>query len=367
MKVSQDLLRQLPKIDDLAAQIEDEPEEYALRAFEEGAAEEPIDIGELPTGGPRGIVEAELPGSPLAESRDWERRELLSAGASGLRKVRSEGADADLTPIEALGLEAIVHIEGRPAIFVQNGRFFPPPTDWEVLEDVREAIENTIKSVGRVEVSGHPSYDWVGTGFLVAPGVVMTNRHVAEVFAYTRNGRKWRFKSGMAGSIDYVEELGALDSAEFAFSEVIGVHQEFDMALFRVEQTSSSGATPPQPLSVAAQPPQSVMGRQVYAVGYPAWDGRRNDPQNMQRIFSNVFNVKRLQPGEITALLESQSLFMHDCSTLGGNSGSCVVDLESQQVVGLHFGGRYLQGNYAVALWNLVDDPLLLKAQVQFG
>jgi hypothetical protein len=366
MKVNRDVLRQLPRIDDLVAQIEDEPEEYALKAFEQGPAGVGADIAEVLPEGPRGIVEAELPVSPLADSRERERRELLSAGASGLRKVESEGADADLTPIEALGLEAIVHIEGRPAIFIQGGHFFPPPAGWEVLEDVRDAIESTLKSVGRVEVSGHPSYDWVGTGFLVAPDVIMTNRHVAEVFSYTRNGRKWRFKSGMSGSIDYVEELGALDSAEFALSEVLGVHQEFDMALFRVEQTSSSGATPPQPLSVAAQPPQSVMGRQVYAVGYPAWDGRRNDPQSMQRIFSNVFNVKRLQPGEIMALLESQSLFMHDCSTLGGNSGSCVVDLETQQVVGLHFGGRYLQGNYAVALWALTDDPLLLQAQVHF-
>jgi hypothetical protein len=110
-----------------------------------------------------------------------------------------------------------------------------------------------------------------------------------------------------------------------------------------------------------------VAGRQVYAVGYPAWDGRRNDPEHMQRIFTNVFNVKRLQPGEIIESLDTQSLFTHDCSTLGGNSGSCVVDLESHQVIGLHFGGRYLQANYAVALWNLVEDPLLLKAKVQFG
>ena len=61
-----------------------------------------------------------------------------------------------------------------------------------------------------------------------------------------------------------------------------------------------------------------------------------------------------------------EKLFKHDCSTLGGNSGSSVIDLETNQVIGLHFGGRYLQGNSAVALWELTNDRLLKKGKVQF-
>jgi hypothetical protein len=97
-------------------------------------------------------------------------------------------------------------------------------------------------------------------------------------------------------------------------------------------------------------------------VGYPAADGRRNDPDEMQRIFAGVYNVKRLQPGEVRSV--DGTRLVHDCSTLGGNSGSCVVDLETAEVVGLHFGGRYLQGNNAVPLWTLADDPLLRSAGV---
>jgi hypothetical protein len=52
---------------------------------------------------------------------------------------------------------------------------------------------------------------------------------------------------------------------------------------------------------------------------------------------------------------------------LGGNSGSCVVDLETNQVIGLHFAGQYMQYNEAVALWRLADDPLLGRAGVNFG
>jgi hypothetical protein len=138
------------------------------------------------------------------------------------------------------------------------------------------------------------------------------------------------------------------------------------MAVFRASRTSSSGAVPPVPLKIASHFPGAGQGREVYAVGYPAWDGRRNDPAPMLEIFKNVFNVKRLQPGEMTDLLESQRLFKHDCSTLGGNSGSAVIDLETEQVVGLHFGGRYLEGNYAVALWQLTQDPLLQTANINF-
>ena len=55
-----------------------------------------------------------------------------------------------------------------------------------------------------------------------------------------------------------------------------------------------------------------------------------------------------------------------DSSTLGGNSGSCVIDLEMNQVVGLHFGGLYREANQAVALWQLTEDPLLRSAGVNF-
>ncbi|MCT7341310.1 hypothetical protein N5K55_13525 [Pseudomonas aeruginosa] len=38
----------------------------------------------------------------------------------------------------------------------------------------------------------------------------------------------------------------------------------------------------------------------------------------------------------------------HDCSTLGGNSGSAVLSIDGGEVVGLHFGGQFRKTNYAV-------------------
>jgi hypothetical protein len=104
----------------------------------------------------------------------------------------------------------------------------------------------------------------------------------------------------------------------------------------------------------------------VYVIGYPAWDGRRNDPEPMRRIFSEIYNVKRLQPGEISGETVKDFEIFHDCSTLGGNSGSPVIDLETHRVIGLHFGGRYMEKNHAIPLWTLQNDPLIQKAKLNF-
>ena len=73
----------------------------------------------------------------------------------------------------------------------------------------------------------------------------------------------------------------------------------------------------------------------------------------------------RVKPCSVAA--EPGDVVFHDASTLGGNSGSCVVDLDTGQVIGLHYGGQYMHYNVAVALWRLVDDPLLARAGVNFG
>jgi endonuclease G len=39
---------------------------------------------------------------------------------------------------------------------------------------------------------------------------------------------------------------------------------------------------------------------------------------------------------------------LHNCTTLGGNSGSVVVDLKRGEALGLHFSGSFLRTNFAV-------------------
>jgi V8-like Glu-specific endopeptidase len=55
--------------------------------------------------------------------------------------------------------------------------------------------------------------------------------------------------------------------------------------------------------------------------------------------------------------------FEHDCSTLGGNSGSCVLSVGGHVVVGLHYAGLDVDAagrgsaNVALALSRLGSHP----------
>jgi S1-C subfamily serine protease len=305
-----------------------------------------------------------LGGDPIVAATRRERARIVGRGIDGLVKV-AEGRERDLHADERFGMEAVVLLEGRPAILVQDGDFTAPPQGWTRLLDHRDRIRETISRSGRIEVSGHVNLEWLGTAFLVAPGTLMTNRHVAREFC-ARDGDAWTFRPGMTTRVDFLRELGSAAALEFEITTAIGIHERHDLALLRVEGASSDGRALPDPLSLAATEPADPFGRDVYVVGYPAWDSRRNEPEPIRRIFADVYNVKRLQPGKTVAYSTQYTAIEHDCSTLGGNSGSPVVDLETNQVIGLHFGGRYGVGNYAVPLWQLADDPLLRRGDLNF-
>ena len=290
--------------------------------------------------------------------------EVLLHGTAGLRQLAQDSPD-QLTGDEVTGLEAIIALEGRPALFIAGGDFFGAPPLWHGLNGHRDAIRESIARVGRVEVAGLDAMDWVGTGFLAAPGAIITNRHVAAAFAES-GPAGWRFRPGLSAGLDFNREQGAIEPLSFALTGIVGVHDQCDLAVLAIAPAGRDGRPLPGPLPVATSAPGAVVDRTVYVIGYPGWDGTRNDAAEMHRIFSGVYEVKRLQPGLITAWPDGALSFAHDCSTLGGNSGSPVIDLATHQVVGLHYGGAYLAANNAIALWLLADDELLRTAGVNF-
>jgi endonuclease G, mitochondrial len=298
------------------------------------------------------------------------RPELLRRGAAGLRKIGA-GQPGAVTDAEVIGLEAIILLEGRPALVIKGGDFLGVPERWQILTTQRDAIRTSIARVGRIEVTGHPGSEWVGTGFLAGPGTVVTARHVAREFARLAPDHGWRFRTGMGASIDLDREQGATGPSEFAITGIVGLHERYDLAALAVTQTGGHGQALPAPLPVATAAPgagaaAAVRDRTVYVVGYPAWDGTRNDAAHMRELFGGVYDVKRLQPGLITSWPDGAYVLTHDCSTLGGNSGSPVIDLETHQVIGVHYGGAYLAANNAVPLWLMTGDELLRKANVNF-
>src|SRR6185503_8851966 len=210
-------------------------------------------------------------------------------------------------------------------------------------------LKRAAQAVGRIEVKGLPGFTFVGTGWLVDTNIVVTNRHVAQTFAQ-RTGAGFTFKQAsrsrpMSADIDFLEETGRLAQLEFPIVEILHIEEEPgpDFALLRVQNRSGLHTlAPPIPLASSSAKPE----QQVAVIGYPARDSRVPDAQLMQSIFGNVYDKKRLAPGQITKA--KKDLVFHDCSTLGGNSGSVVLDLATGQAVGLHFAGRFLEANYAV-------------------
>jgi len=307
--------------------------------------------------GPAG--DAELYGLPRTEVLDQRLRD----GLSGLEKARK--GQSDFTPGEQLGLEAIVHLFGRPALLVQDGDFAAPPPEWQMLEDRRTMLKGALPSVGRVELDGHHTYPWCGTAFLVGDGILMTNRHVAEIFSQ-QSGKAWKFLRGVKARVDYKEEYQRDKANEFKVDKVLTIHPTYDLALLSVAKKGGKGAKSPAPLELSGKAPKATKDADVAVIGYPAYDSR-NGAQAQLDIFKNIYNVKRLQPGKTTGLKEAPQILGHDASTLGGNSGSCVLDLESGRIVGLHFGGQYLKGNVSVPLWKLKDDKTLKKFKLNWA
>jgi endonuclease G len=141
------------------------------------------------------------------------------------------------------------------------------------------------------------------------------------------------------------------------------IHPYWDMALLRVDDLPTDHV-----LRLSVKSLEELLDHKVVVIGYPARDDR-SDLALQDRVFNRTYNVKRLQPGFIRARAEIQSFennvnaMTHDASTLGGNSGSAVIDIDSGDVVALHFAGEYLKANYAVPMWELARDsrvtPLL--------
>lgn len=292
--------------------------------------------------------------------------QLLEAGSYGLEKVIRNQIH-EITGEETLGLEIVLLLYGRPALQISEGRPERVPPFWNVLQDQAEEIELAQRGIGRIELYGHPEYDWAGTGFLVADNFLLTTRRVAEIFAEYRNNN-WVFRPGISAWMDYRPDFQKVSTAGYRVRGVFGASDTYDVAILEVEppqQTSYS----PTPLVLASQAPGHLAGRQVYLIGYPIRDARRNEPEPITRIFRDVYNVKRLQPGQIRGTLQFRDLHLlqHDCAMLGQSAGAPVIDLETHQVIGLHLYGRYLETSTAVPLWILRDDPLFRRAGIVFS
>jgi len=293
-----------------------------------------------------------------------------------LQLALDQGRDAarsNYSGAKADTLEKVVLIEGRPAILIKNNTFTSPETKpWkDALEPARANLEKAIRSVGRIEVPA-TGFAFSGTGWLVAPDVIVTNRHVAAVFS-EKSGGEFLFKKDSAtakrmdAAIDFQEEYGINANEQFEILEVLYVAENTstdpDIAFLKISSnTVKAGVV--STLGGSSIPLAKTLpsrGMNVAVIGYPSRSSAdRTLPADVaSKIFDNKYDVKRLQPGQISSDVRAD-LLIHDCSTLGGNSGSVLIDLKTGEAVGLHFGSSEA-GNVAV------PAPVILDLMERLG
>jgi trypsin-like peptidase len=298
--------------------------------------------------------------------------EVVKGAQSALAKVDDPGARFSLR--ERIGLEAVIVTDGtRPSLTV-NGGFVdlsdPAIGEWDApLNEFRNAVEKVISAVGRINIPVAPGF--AGTGFVVARGLAITNRHVLEIIAKQDGNGDWRLNWPEKTTMDFIAEDGAapadtypVSGVKFAGPDAINEIVSFphlDAAVLAIE----ADARPNFPAAVKLEKTPGALssGRDLYVVGFPgqprAYFGAGPPPPGyetsaiLSSLFNAKFGVKKLAPGRVDAapgVLANDTkawVFSHDASTLGGNSGSAVVDLGSNggSVIGLHFGGMSREQN----------------------
>ncbi len=241
------------------------------------------------------------------------------------------------TPKQLAALEFVIRLM-RPVPLSQNGalanldkQVAPSFPDWPTFQT---SIKPYLYSIGRIDIAPK---EGIGTGFLVSDGILVTNKHVLDILSKGSG----ELEKGQAVVRFKFESGSTDDETPTDITGVIGVHDELDIALLKVNKQKFTKTR--QPLALDTTPVET--GLAVVAIGYPFEDTKRN-PLFINALFSKKYGVKRAAPGEVSSTGENS--IYHDCSTLGGNSGSPILSMKTAQVVGLHRDGYFLYRNEAV-------------------
>jgi phosphatidylserine/phosphatidylglycerophosphate/cardiolipin synthase-like enzyme len=330
----------------------------------------------------RAAYESILEGRSPAEEAPEELKQVAAAVETRKRKLpplitteRLGGGLEDMAEsgrhrlTRAMALETIVNSE-RPVLFVRGKDFDteevtilgPEATDLVGQMKTNETLRPLMPLIGRVDVENFANnLPFVGTGWFVAEEIVVTNRHVAVLVAEGSNGG-FTFSTGMGGRLIEVSLNNAHeydDSAEpdplriFKVEKVLYIEPEGgpDIAFLKVRRPPDNE----EPRFITVASADAAPDVPVCVIGYPGRAPRRviPDQDEMNRLYRGQYDVKRAAPGY--SMAPKEGLMRHDCTTLGGASGSVVFDLATGHAVGLHFAGLYHEENYAVRASILSD------------
>lgn len=269
----------------------------------------------------------------------------------------------------------------RPALPLKDDIFDPVESGmWNQLKT--DAIRPLSSAVCRLDISINESNPiHVGTGFVAGKDskkrfVIVTNAHVVE--EVLRIG--WPANGHIVFGCDFCRFSVEAGGELHALAPEYELHPTYDLALLHLPNEHLQNCDVLNSLTIASHSPEQVIGSKIGVIGHPAFDSRL-DPFPKFFGFGNEFGIKRFSPGFVQALDKriwrgnAVEIFLHDATTLSGSSGSCILDLETKTVVGVHFGGwplhkrilgtpngdvlaQLFETNGAVPMWRLRNDPL---------
>ncbi|WP_370314161.1 serine protease [Sagittula sp.] len=180
------------------------------------------------------------------------------------------------------------------------------------------------------------------TAFLVSEKYLLTNHHcVPGVLKDERvNATKILAVDWLAG----FHEPGRMEEAErFAVNpEPVETSEDLDYTVLEVTG-NPAGRFPPLPLAATPLRP----GMPYWIIGHPMGKSQHISREGC-RAADPPMNDNRLR---------------HTCDTLGGNSGSPIIDSSARQVVGLHNSGNSRVGiNFGIPMTMILSQSKVLKA-----
>ncbi|APR86108.1 DNA/RNA non-specific endonuclease [Minicystis rosea] len=299
-----------------------------------------------------------------------QSEELVSRAVDGLHEAL-DGQALSHDRLEAL--EAIVLKDQCPTLEIADDTFVPPKGRWESLGQHQAWLTDVIRAAGRVDCASLRE-PYVGSGLLVAPNLVMTNRHVARVFA-NGFGLKENLERRFPSEFDFRHEKSTpLARDPVTVVDVLLIHPHWDIAVLQVAPPAADQHAPVQ---LSGVPPQKLEEHEIAVIGYPFFSfvGSEYDTRVLLDNFGDTPGVKRLQPGRLTERLSyfdptdrwpKVLAVGHNASTLGGNSGSLVVSLAERRILAVHFAGQAFKTNWAVPTWELARDARIRDLGITF-
>ena len=184
-----------------------------------------------------------------------------------------------------------------------------------------------------------------GTGFVVAPGMIATACHVLDYFTDLKSGD---MSPNVWVKIDFSAESKTHES--YLITGVLGKGnlEGEDYAVLAVNTNSEDGTESlPDPVTFGTDSATNYVG----VIGYPDLDGATKACaaggtacDETSKWFSNFAEknpgiIKIISPGRKTGNFAPLGfpIITYDSPTLGGQSGSPVIDYQSAQVIGIHY------------------------------